>query len=312
MPLRFGIALDIDGVLVRGPLPLPGARSSLSRLHALSIPYCLLTNGGGITERAKASALRPLVGEIRGPVVLSHTPLRGKVLDEFRDKRVLLLGCKKETQVAEEYGFKKIVTPQELAAQHPLSYYGWGRVLPKPREDEFAGEAIEAVMIMHDPVDLHLELQVCIDVLRGRYPVVRGDRVGKQPVVINTNEDLEFSGPFEHPRLAQGAFLKCLEMLHLTVPGALGPLEIIRYGKPNKTTFEYCEQIMGPGLDRYYMIGDNPAADIRGGNLAGDHWTTIMVKSGVFQPTEEDPPDILVQGVSDAVDAIFAREGIVG
>ena len=31
------------------------------------------------------------------------------------------------------------------------------------------------------------------------------------------------------------------------------------------------------------MIGDNPETDIRGANDAGDHWTSVLVRTGVFQ-----------------------------
>lgn len=41
-----GAVFDIDGVLIRGHAPLPGARDSLLRLNAAKVPYIFLTNGG--------------------------------------------------------------------------------------------------------------------------------------------------------------------------------------------------------------------------------------------------------------------------
>ena len=35
-------------------------------------------------------------------------------------------------------------------------------------------------------------------------------------------------------------------------------------------------------ISNFYMIGDHPDSDIAGGNAKG--WTTILVKTGVFDP----------------------------
>jgi len=309
-------------VLLRGKRPLPNGRWALETLQRLKIPYALLTNGGGIPESKKKASVEKILGMegsgISGPVILAHTPMRESVATRYADKRCLLLGHREEIDVAMSYGFKKLITPQMLAAQFPEVYEGWGRKhdVEQARKDPFIEEPIEAIVIMHDPVDYHLELQICIDVLRGRYPA-SAQKLSRPPRVYNSNEDLEFSGTFAYPRLAQGTFLHCLEVLHDKVPGALGPLEIIRYGKPNKVTYEYCErQLKTPGtnLDRFYMIGDNPAADIRGANNAGDHWTSILVKTGVFPANEEnsktDPADIVVEDVRKGIEAACMREGV--
>lgn len=57
-------ALDLDGVLVKGGVALPGAQRVLERLemtHSLKpskrIPYLFMTNGGGVTEASKAVEL---------------------------------------------------------------------------------------------------------------------------------------------------------------------------------------------------------------------------------------------------------------
>eukprot|EP00898_Chlorokybus_atmophyticus_P003633 jgi/Chlat1/4270/Chrsp29S08885 len=47
---RFGIAFDIDGVLLRGDAtPIPGAKQALRQLYSndaqLAVPFALLTNG---------------------------------------------------------------------------------------------------------------------------------------------------------------------------------------------------------------------------------------------------------------------------
>lgn len=314
---KFGIVFDIDGVLLRGKRALPNGRWAIETLHRLNVPYALLTNGGGVLESKKKASVEKILGieSIQAPVILAHTPMKDSVAKQYTSKRCMILGHREELLVAKSYGFKKLVTPQMLAAQFPEVYEGWGRNhdTETARRDPFMHEPIEAIVIMHDPVDYHLELQVCIDVLRGRYPAA-AKNMNRPPKVYNSNEDLEFSGTFAYPRLAQGTFLHCLEVLHQKCPGALGPLEVVRYGKPNKVTYEYCERQLGNGVERFYMIGDNPAADIRGANNAGDHWTSVLVKTGVFPPTETnsktDPADVVVDDVKHAIETICAREGI--
>jgi ribonucleotide monophosphatase NagD (HAD superfamily) len=58
------------------------------------------------------------------------------------------------------------------------------------------------------------------------------------------------------------------------------------------------------------MIGDNPKTDIAGANARG--WTTILVKTGVFdrkqKNDEEHPATHVVEDFEAAVDLIFALE----
>jgi ribonucleotide monophosphatase NagD (HAD superfamily) len=45
---------DIDGVLVRGTVPVDGTRDAVLALREAGIPLALLTNGGGYLEATKA------------------------------------------------------------------------------------------------------------------------------------------------------------------------------------------------------------------------------------------------------------------
>jgi hypothetical protein len=56
-PAPLGFALDIDGVLLRGKTPIPGAADALNLLHKHDVPYVLMTNGGGSLEREKAESV---------------------------------------------------------------------------------------------------------------------------------------------------------------------------------------------------------------------------------------------------------------
>ena len=64
------------------------------------------------------------------------------------------------------------------------------------------------------------------------------------------------------------------------------------------------EQFFGHELpDRLFFIGDNPLSDIAGANSAGDHWTSVLLRSGVFQGENDSnhPGDVVFDGVLDAV-----------
>lgn len=115
----FGIVFDIDGVLVRGGAQIPGAKDVLEYLAraqshpdpAARIPYIFMTNGGGCLEQEKAHEISSVffpglsVPVRASQVQLSHTPMRALV-PEYRDKPVLVLGCKDYVHVARSYGFK--------------------------------------------------------------------------------------------------------------------------------------------------------------------------------------------------------------
>lgn len=53
----FGVLLDIDGVLVRGRKPIPGAREALEMLRQSEVPTVFLTNGGCESEKEAAERL---------------------------------------------------------------------------------------------------------------------------------------------------------------------------------------------------------------------------------------------------------------
>ena len=71
-----------------------------------------------------------------------------------------------------------------------------------------------------------------------------------------------------------------------------------------------------PPFERIFMVGDNPASDIRGANAAKGPWRSVLVRSGVFGfqtdamgkplPNDsEDPADFVVEDIGEAVDQIL-------
>jgi ribonucleotide monophosphatase NagD (HAD superfamily) len=94
----------------------------------------------------------------------------------------------------------------------------------------------------------------------------------------------------------------------------------ISYGKPNLNAYKFCEsqlqsQISDLEISNFYMIGDNPSADIQGAKNA--NWKSILVKTGVYTPKEgqendlDHPADFVVNDFTEAIDLIFEMEKIL-
>nr|XP_011469697.1 PREDICTED: uncharacterized protein YKR070W-like isoform X3 [Fragaria vesca subsp. vesca] len=62
----FGIAFDIDGVILGGRAPIGGSPQALKKLYGdsgnLKVPFVFLTNGGGIPESRRAAELSEVLG----------------------------------------------------------------------------------------------------------------------------------------------------------------------------------------------------------------------------------------------------------
>ena len=120
--------------------------------------------------------------------------------------------------------------------------------------------------------------------------------------------------------------------------------QVHQFGKPERNTFDFAAarlaQIAAASADTparaparaavpaadapgcaasvggIWMVGDNPAADVRGANNAGPRWRSVLVRSGVFQPAagEEndatDPADFVVDDMPAAVRLALAMEGL--
>lgn len=113
----IAFAFDVDGVLVRGTEPIPGARETIQLLQDNGIPFIFLTNGGGKTEAKHAAVLADRLGVAIDPqqFVQSHSPYHDLV-PLYRDKTVLVLGGVGDDirNLAEAYGFRNVVTTSDL------------------------------------------------------------------------------------------------------------------------------------------------------------------------------------------------------
>ncbi|KAL8701367.1 MAG: hypothetical protein Q9201_004936 [Fulgogasparrea decipioides] len=246
-----------------------------------------------------------------------------------------------------------ISSPSLLPFTNPHIHKPHSRPLPLPIYDPSLDPSpdpqkhlrIHAVFVFADPRDWGLDTQVLLDVLTSHNGIIgtcapifsftKGNN--RQVPLYFSNPDLLWSSSYHLPRLGQGGF----QAAFLGVWNAITnhhPLQYTTIGKPSHTTFEFAERrlrehrqslLWGDGagnggegrreLRKVYMVGDNPASDIVGGNTYASpfdsSWETILVRSGVYNENEGEPehkPDVIVDGVWDAVTSALEKEGWAG
>ncbi|KAJ5590972.1 hypothetical protein N7450_004944 [Penicillium hetheringtonii] len=312
---NFAFAFDIDGVLLRSSKPIPGAADSLSLLKKQGIPFILLTNGGGKHETERVAEISEKLNVPLDPtdIVQSHSPFAELVKgpDEasaLENKCVLVAGGDGDNcrRVAEQYGFKNVITPGDILMANPSiwpfsknfsDYYKtFARPLPKPIDPTSSakGLKVDAIFVFNDPRDWALDTQVIMDLLlssQGHFGTL-SDKNGRtdlpnhgyqqdgQPHLYFSNPDLWWAAAYHLPRLGQGGFREALEgVWAATTGGSSKGIELKKtvIGKPYQGTYEFAERqllrnrsrVFGtdlPPLQRVFMVGDNPESDIWGAN----------------------------------------------
>jgi HAD superfamily hydrolase (TIGR01456 family) len=325
---KFGIVFDIDGVLMKSDKAIPEARGALDLLHShpdWNIPYVFATNHGGTPEHEKATILAkqfnlPIETE---QMLLSHTPMK-QLLPLYQNKLVLVVGQTKELTdtIMRAYGYQKWVYFQDFIAARPNILPLLGNEVQKDK-DQFAEENIAAVFVMHEPHNWMEGLQLLCDVLLSDGKVTNAGykrAEEKQEVeLFIANGDFSYSASFNQPRITAGAFTLCLQALYKQYCGR--DLKLTVYGKPGIEYHHYAETMLrdratasrpNSDIQTIYMIGDNPKSDIQGANAAGDHWFSILVRTGLFKGENDDthPAKHVVDTVYDAIQFICQREGI--
>ncbi|GAV71379.1 Hydrolase_like domain-containing protein/Hydrolase_6 domain-containing protein [Cephalotus follicularis] len=332
----FGIAFDIDGVVLLGSTPIGGSPQAFKRLYddsgALKIPYIFLTNGGGFPESRRAFELSQLLGVniSASQVVQGHSPFK-QFSNVYENKLVVAVGKGEPAAVMSEYGFKNVLSMDEYASHFdnidPLAPYK--KLIFKQTINEMApkvdvrSQKVEATFIVSDPVDWSRDIQVLCDILRtGGLP---GKEIGQPPPLYFANDDLEYQANFPSERLGMGAFRIALESIFSRIhPNSL---KYTAFGKPNPLVFRNAETVLkqlvssllamdhaNVGSHHFktlYMIGDNPSVDIKGAQQAGHRWFSILTRTGVFKGKEnhtEFPADLVVDTIEEAVDHILRKE----
>ncbi|KAL4640767.1 hypothetical protein GN956_G11623 [Arapaima gigas] len=307
--LSFGLLFDIDGVLVRGRIPIPAAKQCFSHLvdenGKYQVPVVFVTNAGNCMRQTKAEQLsRWLEVEVSpDQVMVSHSPLR--MFTQFHRKCVLVSGQGPVTEVAHNLGFQNVVTVDMLREAYPLLDVVDHNRRPKdvllPTKEL---PPIEAVILFGEPIRWETNLQLILDVLLTNGQP--GNPVKSPPPyphipVLACNMDLMWMAEAKNPRFGHGMFLVCLENIYKKITGHELKYEAL-IGKPSVVTYNYAELLVRQQADslgwsepveRLYAIGDNPMADIYGANLynrylqaAQQARAQAQVKGGVAEVAE--------------------------
>ncbi|KAK9468352.1 HAD-like domain-containing protein [Lipomyces arxii] len=312
----FAFAFDIDGVLLRGSKAFDEAKKALQFLENNKVPWILLTNGGGKTEAKRVSDLSSSLGlDIStSQFIQSHTPFR-RLADTYT--KILVVGGDGDTcrSVAESYGFADCAMSIDVIAADPHTW-PFHRYTPDALANlarPLSASKFDAVLVFNDPRDWGCEVQVVTDVLTSRDGVLgtkTDDLVQTMPIYFSNN-DLLWANEHKFARFGQGAFRSSLEKVFEDYTAR--KLRSVIIGKPFIFTYEYAHKVLDEfrasrygyagHVKRVYMVGDNPASDIRGGNDYG--WHSILVRTGVYKDGDVIPqgsvPKAIVENVYEAV-----------
>ncbi|KAE8981629.1 hypothetical protein PR003_g24575 [Phytophthora rubi] len=313
----FGVVFDVDGVLLRGKTPIPGARDVLLELQATNTPFAIMTNGGGYPEDKKAQQIEQILGGgVSVPderMCMSHTPMRA-LANKHGDELVLAVGKDgaELRKVMANYGFKHVVTVDQLHQHFPAMYPDVKVSEPLDHNGRFDAQPFAAVFVLIDPIYWGRELQIVMDVLCSPdgllgQRTVEGDGNGERQHIplYSACSDFQYVGEFHLPRYGAGAFHAVLEDLFTRTTGH--KLKKTLFGKPQRTSFEFAETLIDAqhdDVERIYMVGDNPKTDIRGANEAGGRWKSVLTLTGMHngpEPHDEHPAYEVVDDVAQAL-----------
>ncbi|AOA61358.1 hypothetical protein PP7435_CHR1-0073 [Komagataella phaffii CBS 7435] len=342
----IGFCFDIDGVLLKGKKAIPGAANTLRYLQSEKVPFVLFTNGGGVSEESRSHFISKTLGVDISPrqIILSHTPFRALAQDE-RLNRVLVVGGPGDSarHVAQEYGFREVLMPIDVLAANesiwPFHRYSKAEIanlaIPVDSSHIYGPSAkpFDCILIFNDPRDMGADIQIVADLLNshGGYMGTKRHDKGEVPSVpiLFSNNDFFWANDYPQPRFGQGAFKIAVDAIYNKINGT-EKMQSMVFGKPEKVSYDYAHHVLidwrnwlggkrepasAPVLGRtperspfreIYMIGDNPASDIEGGNRA--HWNTVLVRTGVFQDHDlvHDTENLIARpshGVFDNVEA---------
>lgn len=211
----FGVVFDVDGVLLRGKQPIPGAREVLQELRAADIPFAIMTNGGGYLETKKAAQISQILGVDVSPqlVCVSHTPMR-TLAAKHKDDLVLAVGkdCDEISAVMADYGFNNVVTVGQLHNHFPTMYPDIKVMGDFPHGGRFDAQKFGAIFVLIDPIYWGRELQIVMDVLCANEGLLGSLAQHQHVPLYSACSDFQYVGEFHLPRFGAGAFRAVLEV----------------------------------------------------------------------------------------------------
>ncbi|GAB5360257.1 hypothetical protein AAMO2058_000612200 [Amorphochlora amoebiformis] len=321
---------DIDGVFKNGGKYAPYGAGVLRKLQTAKIPYVFMTNGGGgrteeqyAIEMSKkiasfdSTASKPQKGVYaqEDQMVLSYSPFKTH-LKHLKNEHVLIVGCPRAMNAAEEFGFKHTTSMRDYAKRHStMNPFHKGGCEKDDKvvsdEKETWDEDFKAILVFTDPSDFFESLQIITDLLLSSRPgEVEYEKNHRIPIVFS-NPDLLWKSQFKFPRFGQGAFRLSLEACYKARMQAMNLPEeeiqerlsdFIQFGKPYDIQFLHARRAavrqaekMESEISHFYMVGDNPASDILGAVRMNalsaqkglQRWSGLLVRSGVYNEGED-------------------------
>ncbi|SCU85450.1 LAFA_0D15720g1_1 [Lachancea sp. 'fantastica'] len=333
----IAFAFDIDGVLLRSKEPIPGASEALKLCQENKIPFILLTNGGGTLENQRTAFLSDALRVPLSPsqIIQSHTPFK-TLVPEF--KKVLAVGSDSVREVAETYGFERVVHPMDIVRYEPsiAPFSGISKDVRMEISREIPGldkEPFEAILVFNDPRDWGADIQIILDILNSEGGMLNTVRQSSSAAPLSkpsvpiyfSNNDLVWANQYSLNRIGQGAFRTVIETLYSRLNSG-AELEDTIIGKPTKVTYDFAHHVLikwreklangskndiplpklgispeSSPFSKVFMVGDNPASDIIGAHNYG--WSTCLVRSGVYRNGDPLPcdPTLIADNVLEAV-----------
>uniref|UniRef100_H3BYS1 Zgc:77375 n=1 Tax=Tetraodon nigroviridis TaxID=99883 RepID=H3BYS1_TETNG len=278
---RFGLLFDIDGVLVRGRLPIPAARRAFEKLvdsqGRFVVPVVFVTNAGNCLRQTKADRLSHILGVpiTQDQVIMSHSPLR--MFKRFHDKCVLVSGQGPVLEIAKNLGFRNVVSIDMLRESFPLLDMVDHNRRPKlPSNPVGKLPKVEAVVLFGEPVRWETNLQLIIDILLTDGNL--GSAYSSQNTLTSPCWDATWTSCGWPRRSPHGSVTGHSSFASRTFTKITG--EDLKYealmGKPSELTYHFAEYLIRTQAEErewkspittLYAIGDNLMTDIYGANL---------------------------------------------
>lgn len=318
---RIAFVFDIDGVLLRGKKPIPRASQALQILNNHSVPYVLMTNGGGVTEEDRVLFLSKQLALPLSPlqIVQSHTPMKA-LAQQHSYNRVLVVGGDGDNarKCALQYGFRDVVTPIDLVKHNPA-------ISPHYRylEQDFAAYAraidptipVDAVLVFNDPRDMGSDVQVVLDLLNSesgrigtRRDITRVHHKEEPAIpIIFSNNDFVWANDYPLPRFGQGAFRITVESLYREANGLKNApgLVLTIMGKPFKLQYDFTHHVLIDWVQK-----------LRLGNILGKQILPPLGVAPESSPFDKiymvgDNPESDIKGANDnGWESILLRTGV--
>lgn len=182
-PHPVAFSFDIDGVLKQGKTVVPGAIRALRYLdghnkYKVKVPYILLTNSGGLSEEIRTKNLSIELGTkiAAHQFIQAHTVL-ASLAGKLGNERVLVVGGPNHALAAvkacmRQYGFKNFYLVHELQASDstswPYSPLDSNQLRSIKVDKKINTREFKAVIVFHDSRDWGRDIQIMLDVLRGK------------------------------------------------------------------------------------------------------------------------------------------------